>query len=304
MHRIAMSAVALLSVAGCTGDLQPLALETYTAKGQSCQDMRDILLTVCQVNEKSKALSAAYQSVENDPALFDIPLLTLATTAAGLLLFDAPIDAIKAVGLGAGATTAARGYFNPVEVRAALSDGASGYACLADVGIIVMEDQSKIAGLASTRTALITAVGALNTAIAANPPNAAEKARADKALENATAATKLYDDQAVSAKFANLYMRDKARGISSGLMKRIERKPIDFTAIYKQIAQNAASSVAYATETRKPTTSAATAGERSGNEIAQVEQITMALMSVPDIKTTIGKFDNCEASAVSGSKTT
>ncbi len=291
-------------LAGCATELRPIAQTTYTGAGEQCANgQADLQLTICQANAKSEALADARMRWSNDPAVFDMPLLGLAAAAAGLLVFDGPMDAIKGVGLAAGTGAVARSYYSPADLRAALSDGSDGYGCLADKGQVVLQERQPFTTLANTRVTLSQAVTHLNSVKGAIT-DPTELARANKALENAATAQTLYDDQAMAAKFANATMRDKARAISNGLLKRIERKPIDFLAVYKQLSQNAADTVTYASDTKKATTvapSGAPGQARAASDIQTVEQITADLIAkTPDIKTVIGKFDECVASSLSG----
>lgn len=293
-------------VSACAQALKPLEFQSFAGANESCGSKSGIALSVCQSDLKSAELSSAYFAWQNDPALFDVPLMVLAATAAGLLLFDAHIDAVKATGLAAGTIAAGRSYLTPTEIRAALLDGSNGYSCLADAGRIVESDQGIITSLAPVRSSLGAGRNALNRNLGA--VSAAQRLRAEEAVTNADSAMRLYDAQAVSSKFANSTMRTKARAISTGLLRKVERKPINFSELYQTLAQNAATTASQASAKAQAQPPAAPRAPglpapRTPGSVEDVERLTHELLEVPDIATAVGKFDDCLTSALSGSTT-
>lgn len=312
MRSIGLMALLCFLVSGCAADLKPLNDLSFTTGPNPCPKKSGLDQSICQAHRKSEQLSDAHFKLWNNPALFDAPLLALASTAAGLLLFDAGTDSLKGVGLAAASITAGRSYANPTEIRAALRNGSDGYACLADAGELVREEESKVLGLGSTRDQLLHERADLIRAFSDPAAGFTDIAHAREAAANAKSAIDLYNKQADSSRFANITIRSKARALSNGLLKRIERNQIDFSALYQSIAQQASNTVSnQSTRTQAQPSGAsiapppplgAVASRSFGDQLViDVEQSTNALLKVPDIETAIARFDNCIVNSLAGS---
>lgn len=317
--RILKTAIICVVVSGCASELRPLVDLSFTTGIDACAKSPGLELTVCQAHRKSAQLMDAHFEFWNSPELYDVPLLALASAAAGLLLFDGSTDALKGVGLAAAAIVSGRAYASPAEIREALRNGADGYACLADAGEVVKNDAAGVSefeispgnvvilrqtrmNLARNRSALLRMLNDSSNF------SGGDVSRAQDAAAKAANAIKLYDKQVSSLRFANTTLRNKARALSMGLLKRIERKPIDFSSLYQQIARNAlqTSQFQLAKSQAQPSTpaglAAAVVGAPPGDQVVlDVENDTGILVNVPDIETAVAKFDGCLANSLSGS---
>ncbi len=307
--RLLTLAVVCTTVGACASELRPINNVSFTTGATPCVMTPSLEKSICQAHGKSEELMDASFKLRNDPALFDAPLLALASAAAGLLLFDANVNALKGVGLAAASLTAGRAYASPSEIRDALRSGSTGYACLADAGQLVKDESAKVTGLDATRKSLEGKLVTL-ASLMRDTRNftGGDLTRARGAVAKARSAITLYKRQASALRFANNTLRDKARKLSKDLLKKIERQPIDFAAIYQQIAQSAANTAAFqVSKTQAQPVAPAASAElkekkrpRGDKVVADVETATRRLLDVPDIETAVAKFDTCVANSTSG----
>lgn len=268
-----------------------------------CAEKNGIKLTICQTDQKSVELGKAYFNTFNDPSWWDLPLIGTAGTAAGLLLFNATTDALKIAGLTAGVIGAGREYYSPNEVQTALLNGSNGYACLADAGRVVEDDQkafSPIPGTTPNSNSVATSAAThLKKDMA--KMTAPQRAKIKDKMDQANSALQSYEEQYNAAKYANNTMRSKARALGMGLLKHIQHKKISFSDWYQSLAKAAQATSKFQLLKSQTVTIKENASKKKDFAGSSVTPQTIAndtidlLDALPNIQESISKFDSCVA---------
>lgn len=322
-HLVVLVSVGFL-LAGCATALKPVSLsEPAGCAGTGLQK------SICQADKKAELLTNAYFEWYNQPALFDIPLIALASAAAGLLIFDAHADALKGVGLGAATVGALRQYLDPKAVRSALLDGTNGYSCLVDAGEELLlgtkdwSDRRKMAGSLRKFKTL------LEIYLAGTPAAGFDRERAVRAKDKAEITLGLFDKQDKALKSADRRFRSAARQMSTGLLKRIERQDVDFDAVFKALAEKALAVAQYKVDMKQAEPGTTDPGladpDVADNESIRISRLSAAardaalmetvvkriesliaeiLKDLPNVEENVAIFGECAATALAGATPT
>ncbi len=315
-----------LAVSACTSSLKPLTASDYddNCVGAAMPDVStgaagfqdrsvDTRLTysICQANKKTEELNKAYSEWYNDPAIFDLPLIGLAATAAGLLLFEAHPDAIAATALAAGGVAVGSEYANSQGVRDALLDGSRGYACLADNGYRVLTKLPKVSNHRTKMGSLDEKVRRLEIALAGpNPGNDFKDLlpRAQRAAKSGRETVEHTQEELDAADKADVAFREAARTLSDGLLDRVKRNQVDFSSVFQSLSAKAAA----ASQSQVPAgggsapppqvTSKATKDLTEQELVELVEyEAARLMMALPGFKELNAEFGVCAAKHITGS---
>lgn len=313
---IAMS----LFIGGCTQQLSLMTLD----QPANCPQ-QGLAKSICQADKKAQALTEAYFEWYHDPAIFDIPLIALAGAGAGLLLFDITGSALKGVAVAGGSAGVAGQYFSLAEVRTGLLDAADGYSCLVDAGMLALPAIAKIKSKEMTAASLNSQRIGLEFELADPNSNFPDRERANRAVKKAVTTWELYKKQKSSAASADKQFRESARSMSVGLLKRLQRKEVDFSSIFQSIAKKAASVTRFSLEKESAEPGPSDASLADPVSVAQLTKrstpaaplsqidldirvrtlealIAVILADLPNVEALSAEFGECAARGITGAK--
>jgi len=193
---------------------------------------------------------------ENRTEWRDIPLLGVATTVAGLLLFghrDADNvltprtqNAISILGFSAAAFSTFANYLSPATARRLLRQAARGHYCMAGQADLILSVWDDIEQKQATRDTLEAQIVELNDMMATVPANSTGFAQVVAARDAGLRALSLYDQQKRALLSAPVYMGQATWNFGIKLMESADRTAVNVEQLVQDITTQARSIARFA----------------------------------------------------------
>ena len=271
----------------------------------------DLQITLCQLRYKISEVDDARGSIWNDPILFDLPLLGLAGATAGLLLYDAGVDGLAGVGLGASLTLGLRQYLAPSSAKDLLGRASSGYTCLVSYGEFADQYDNEIIARSVSRETLFDKLGSIRSWVNRSDVSSDLRGRANNVLTAGEAAIDVYDKQYAAARTVNPRLRMSAHNLGKTLIDQADRDAIDYSTAYQSLLAGARSVAEFDSKTAgsEQVSGADTEVDadaqpilagRIAELVSAVTEQNKLLSGLVNLEAIVLGFDQCVSTAIAG----